>query len=126
MSLRCRTKPFMQRAEKPYRAINYLIDVFVISLIMAFITWVDGYHSKFLSWFVFFLYYLLFEITTQRTFGKMITKTYVVGPRDEKPSVRAIILRTVCRFFYLDLISFLLGTYGIHDGYSKTRVIRKK
>lgn len=116
----------MERTEKPYRAINYLIDIFIISLIMAFITWVDGYHSKLLSWLVFFLYYFFFEITTQRTIGKMITKTYVVSTSDKKPSVKAIILRTVCRFFYLDLISFLFGTYGIHDGYSKTRVVRRE
>ena len=116
----------MERAEKSYRAINYLIDVFIISLIVTFLNWVDGYQSPFLSWFVFFLYYFLFEITVQRTFGKMVTKTYVVGFRNQKPSVRAVILRTVCRFFYLDIISFLFGTYGIHDGYSKTRVIRKK
>jgi uncharacterized RDD family membrane protein YckC len=117
----------MKIAGKSYRAINYAIDLFFISLIVQLFNWMTGNQFITISLItIYFFYYLIFEITIQKTLGKMVTKTMVVDFNDQKPRLRNIILRSVCRLFYLDLISFLMGTYGIHDGYSKTKVVKVK
>lgn len=68
--------------------------------------------------------YAVTEILFQKTVGKFITRTYVVNLKGEKPSVKNILIRTFCRLIPCEAISFLFMENGIHDKFSKTRVVR--
>lgn len=79
------------------------------------------------SFTFFILYFVILESTLGRTFGKMITKTYVIDEHGNKPSIDRILLRTICRFIPFDAFSFLAsGDSGWHDMFSKTHVVLKK
>ena len=70
------------------------------------------------------LYYLLFEGLTGRTLAKYITKTKVVNDKGEKPDFKTILLRTLCRLFPFEPLSFLGSQKtGWHDEWSKTTVV---
>jgi uncharacterized RDD family membrane protein YckC len=117
----------MKTVRKSYLLINYMIDFTVYAIVLGIFEDVTNItFSRLSSLLFFFLYYFIFEVSIQRTPGKMITKTCVVGMNNNKPKLKAIALRSACRLIFLNEISFLFGTYGIHDGYSKTRLIRKE
>jgi len=72
-------------------------------------------------------YYIIIELTTQRSVGKYITGTMVVMEDGSKPQARAIVIRTFCRFLPFEVFSFL-GSYprGWHDSASGTYVVNAK
>lgn len=69
-------------------------------------------------------YYSLFEANTGRSIGKYATKTKVVTEDGEKPSLKAILIRSLCRYIPFDAFSFLgSDANGWHDSISKTKVV---
>ena len=67
---------------------------------------------------------MILEGLTQRTIGKLITRTKVVMENGEKPSSEAIIIRSLCRMIPFDAFSFLGDpSRGWHDTISKTYVV---
>ncbi|SHH52515.1 RDD family protein [Flavobacterium defluvii] len=69
-------------------------------------------------------YYILLEYKTQKTLGKIITKTKVVNFEGNKPDLTDIISRTFCRLIPFDRFSFLFSRNGFHDAISRTKVIK--
>lgn len=113
------------------RFANFLIDLFAW-LIIAFILTLPlnahkemekliGYLILFAS---YFLYYAILEAKFQKTLGKMITKTIVVTYKEEKPTVKDILIRTLFRFIPFDQVSFLFTPNGFHDMLSHTKVVK--
>jgi len=77
------------------------------------------------SAFVYPVYCLIAESLTNRTIGKIFTKTIVVTEYGEKPSFRAILIRSLCRCVPFEEFSFLGSDQsGWHDKWSKTRVVK--
>lgn len=108
-----------------YRLINYAVDLFMVGLIYAFWDLVTfQYLTDLLIAPIFFFYYYYMESRTGQTFGKRITNTVVVDYQGQKPSKKALLIRSLCRLLWVDAFSFLLGPYGMHDGYSKTKVVK--
>ena len=70
-----------------------------------------------------FLYFVVFESLFGKTLGKLITKTKVVMEDGSKPSFTRIMGRSLCRFIPFDGLSYLGGSIGWHDKFSKTRVV---
>ena len=73
---------------------------------------------------IFFGYYFFMESRFQRTLGKFITKTKVVTEDGEKPKYSRIALRTICRLFPFDYLTYLVSTNGFHDFIAKTKVVK--
>jgi uncharacterized RDD family membrane protein YckC len=71
-----------------------------------------------------FVYYLICELTTRRTVGKLITNTKVMTTDFEKPTNSKIILRTLCRFIPFEPLSGF--TYPWHDTITSTCVVKIK
>lgn len=70
------------------------------------------------------VYFGLFESLTMRTPGKFVTNTMVVKNDGTKPDDVRIFLRTLCRLIPLEALSFLWSPgIGLHDSFSKTRVV---
>ena len=80
--------------------------------------------SELIPFIVFFLYYIVMEISYQKTLGKFLTKTKVVSENDTRASYGEIIFRTVCRLIPFDWISFFFKEQGFHDNFSKTKVVK--
>lgn len=113
------------------RFLNFLIDSFVWLVIVFALTFPLNAHNsshRIIGYFIiivsYFLYYTIFEIKYQRTLGKVITKTKVVAYSEDTPSNIDIIVRSISRFIPLDHFSFLFTRNGIHDMFSKTKVIK--
>lgn len=68
------------------------------------------------------IYYILFEATTGRTMGKLITRTRVIDQYGRKPNFKTVIIRSLCRLIPFEAFSFL-GDSGWHDRFSKTFVV---
>lgn len=71
------------------------------------------------------LYYIPFEYKTQKTLGKIITKTKVVTLEGNKPELIDIVSRTFCRLIPFDRFSFFYSRNGFHDAISRTKVIKE-
>ncbi|AWH84696.1 RDD family protein [Flavobacterium album] len=131
-------------ATKGQRLANLIIDfIFRFVLIFAFgmlaglltavgydglYIWIQnpGTWSEYLiEWGLLVVYYLLMEMTTQRTIGKLITGTKVVMEDGSKPPAGTIALRTLCRLIPFDAFSFL-GDRGWHDSITHTYVVDVK
>lgn len=71
------------------------------------------------------LYYFLFECFLQKTPGKYLTKTVVIDEYGNKPSLSAIILRSIIRLVPFESFSCLgdKNSYGWHDRWSDTFVV---
>ena len=70
------------------------------------------------------VYYLLVEVPTGRTVGKLVTKTVVVDEHGNKPSVGQLVTRSFSRIVPFEHFSFLGNTArGWHDQWSDTYVI---
>ncbi|TGD79071.1 RDD family protein [Hymenobacter wooponensis] len=117
-------------ASKTRRLINWLIDDVVILLALAMVVRLISdaeatqWQLRLASLGALFLYYVSGEFFFQRSLGKLLTRTIVVNKRDERPSLTAIVLRTVCRFIPLEPLSMLLNTkYAWHDRLSGTKVV---
>lgn len=72
-------------------------------------------------------YYLIFEATTSRTLGKLITGTKVVNQDGGTPKFGQIVGRTFCRLIPFEAFSFLGTTArGWHDTIPKTFVVKTR
>ncbi len=70
------------------------------------------------------IYYIAFETLFGKSPAKFITRTRVVMTNGRSPSLRAVLLRTGCRFIPFEAFSFLRVTpVGWHDQFSSTRVV---
>ena len=113
------------------RLTNFLIDSFVFFLIALSLTflmrdYLNIDYLKKLLIIIYYLYYFIFEASTGQTVGKMVTKTIVVDIDDHKiPKLLAVLLRTLCRLIPFDFISYFFTANGIHDQFSKTKLIYK-
>lgn len=118
------------------RFVNFVIDFMVIFILYSLIvpvvetllplvnrTELSIYRIGSLVFFVA-LYYIPFEHKTQKTLGKIITKTKVVTFEGNKPELMDIISRTFCRLIPFDRFSFLYSRNGFHDAISRTKVIK--
>ncbi len=78
------------------------------------------------NWFILQpAFYFLFEYAMQATPGKAILKRVVVDEYGNKPSTKAIFIRSMARVIPFEGFS-CLATLGWHDTMSNTFVIRKK
>ncbi len=139
-----RNQLYNQEADKGKRFINNLLDglfsylfMFLIAIVIGIFVGVFSPESVgafednmgfeyFLIIFSTITYYIVFEATTGRTLGKMITKTKVVDENGNKPDFSTILVRTLCRFVPFNALSFLFNDRGWHDTWSKTRVVEVK
>lgn len=121
--------------------IDYLMQLFlavVVGMAAVFIDLLTGTTLAFkvqnmnkiqeylLGFIILAIYYFFFEVFTSRTVGKFITGTIVVTEFGEKPSVRAILIRTCCRLIPFEFLTFFNNSPGWHDTISHTFVVRKK
>jgi uncharacterized RDD family membrane protein YckC len=79
-----------------------------------------------LVFFIFLLYYFLFESLFKTTLGKLVTNTRVVNETGEGPGIGRILGRTFCRIIPFEAWSFLFNDRGWHDSFSGTYVIKEK
>jgi len=126
----------------PIRLVNIVLDILSIYLVIAILMicalsgnddlalWLStltdtGYNL--IGAAAMCIYYIVLELTTQRSAGKYITGTMVVMEDGSKPTVKAIVIRTLCRFLPFEVFSFL-GSYprGWHDNSSGTYVVSAK
>lgn len=69
-------------------------------------------------------YYLLIEVPSARSLGKLITKTIVVDGDGNKASTSQLITRSFCRIVPFEHFSFLGNdASGWHDKWSNTHLI---
>lgn len=77
-----------------------------------------------LAFIISLTYYTILEYSTGRTIAKFITRTKVVTENGEKPNLKIIFIRSLCRFIPFEVFTFLGSeNIGLHDRISKTRVI---
>ena len=100
----------------------FIIVCFVLGAVIAVIGRPEL--AGLISWPVMIGYYLFFEGIFNATPGKMITRTRVVGLDGGKPGFGQLLGRTLSRFVPFEPFSFLGGSSGWHDRWSKTRVVR--
>lgn len=126
----------LQEANKGALVGNIIIDTvcvfFIYYVIEAFYNLVYssllGYYPDIpgiILYLIYILYFLLFEYFMNATPGKLLTKTIVRNFDGSKPSFKRILLRSVLRTFPHDQLSFLFGSVGLHDLFSKTKVVYK-
>ena len=73
------------------------------------------------------VYYIFFESRYRQTPGKMVTNSVVTNSDGSAPSVKTVILRTATRYIPFEGLScFGTPSYGWHDKWTKTYVIRKE
>lgn len=110
---------------KNTRIINLITDYIAIFIIWVLLAVFSGGilgAPIFLS-LILFLYYFLFEVTTGKTLGKMVTKTKVVSRTGSPASVFKIFQRSMLRLVPIDIMSYLFGTaLGFHDILSGTKL----
>lgn len=70
------------------------------------------------------IYYLIFEGIFGTTPAKIITNTLLVNNEGKKANFSSIFKRTLIRFIPLESLSFI--TYGWHDTWSNTNVLKLK
>jgi uncharacterized RDD family membrane protein YckC len=123
--------------DRTTRLVIFLIDLitfFVIVLISFFLLKVfipSSYsiilaYNRLISFVSFFLYYFIFESISDKTVGKIITKTKIVDSETKsKPSIYKVLIRTLARFIPLEALYILLNEkkLTLHDLISKTTVI---
>lgn len=72
------------------------------------------------------IYFFIFEFFTQKTLGKLITKTIVVMEDGSKPTFQDVFIRSLCRFIPFEAFSFLGSEVrGWHDSMSNTYVVNE-
>ncbi len=117
------------------RLINYIIDTFSILLLFNLTLEFLPYIAKYIPFdfemsfdvillIIFLSYYIIFEGITGKTLGKFLTKTKVQSNEGNKPKFINIIIRTLVRLIFIEVISFFSQhPLGWHDSISKTQVI---
>lgn len=122
----------ISKASWKKRLLNFIIDFCTIYLLSQL--WVDlilsieGLNLKtllLLSLLPHPIYYFLFELLTQRTLGKFITRTKVVSFDGRKPTLRSVLIRTIGRYIPFEVFSFVgsRNPSGWHDTLSNTAVV---
>lgn len=134
-------------ASKSLRFANYIIDRIIFYAMFAvvgvllivigelvgsdsIIEFIEGLEDinplidRLITMIIFIVFYMILEGLTQRTIGKLITKTKVVLEDGRKPSPETIVIRSLCRMIPFDAFSFLGNpSRGWHDTLSKTYVV---
>jgi len=134
-------------ASKGKRFANYVIDrivfygiIVVLGILAALIASLLGNESvlnfldslenvnslvdRLVTTLIFIVFYMILEGLTQRTIGKLITRTKVVMENGEKPSPETIITRSLCRMIPFNAFSFLGNSpRGWHDTIPKIFVV---
>ena len=124
-------------AGKPDRLMNFAIDTFIITITSVLFstffmfTYPVAFESGYLAYLLFaiisFLYYSIFEISSGKTLGKILTNTKVINRHNKKPNLFNILIRSCTRLFFFDMHSYLFGyEIGMHDLLSNTLVIKDK
>jgi uncharacterized RDD family membrane protein YckC len=125
----------LKTADKGARLGNFIIDIFIIlifyvTIILVFVVVFSDFTNnhvpelEFLFLVIYLLYYIFLESIYGKTFGKMITKTFVVDKNYKKPSILRIILRTLFRLIPFGAMAFLFNFSCFHDIWSGTRVVK--
>jgi uncharacterized RDD family membrane protein YckC len=117
-------------ASKTRRFLNWLIDTIgMLLLLAALVRWSSSPDAtrlqlRLTTVGLLFLYYAAAEFFFQRSLGKLATRTLVVSRHDQRPSLPAILLRTLCRFIPLEPLSLLFSkNRALHDTLSGTKVV---
>lgn len=127
-------------ASQGARFLNFIIDYFVqfgISFVFgvvvvliggqAGIDFIDSTPSILIGIPLLLGYYFVFEATTSRTLGKLVTGTKVVNETGGKATLGQIAGRTFARLIPFEAFSFLgTPTRGWHDSLPKTFVIKSR
>ena len=127
----------LEPAAKNIRFANYIIDViayyifsYIVGMLIALVgltyLLVDKLSLYAISFVVYFIYYFLFELTTGRTLGKLITGTHVVSITGDNPTKKQVLLRNLSRLVPFEPFSFLGDGTGWHDTWSDTMVVKNK
>jgi uncharacterized RDD family membrane protein YckC len=130
--------PIYTLASEGIRFANYIIDLvviyalnFIVGLILGLLSRGYGVSSGEAYTFgliAIFLYFFIFEGTSQKSVGKLITKTKVVMVDGSKPSLGTIALRTLIRLIPFEPLSALGTPSGQrtwwHDRWVNTRVVK--
>ncbi|MDD3741206.1 MAG: RDD family protein [Bacteroidales bacterium] len=122
-----------QLAHWSIRLFNLIIDMSVIIGIQVLILYslrdvitldYSESFSKIMFAIIAFFYYVIFEYFTGKTIGKFITKTTVLTDGGQKPSLKSIVVRTLCRFIPFEVLSCVNErAHGWHNTLSKTIVL---
>jgi uncharacterized RDD family membrane protein YckC len=75
---------------------------------------------------VYFLYYTILENSFGITLGKIVTGTIVVDEDGNKPTLSAVMLRTLSRLVPFEVFSYFSNSRGWHDEWTDTFVINKR
>lgn len=137
-------KPFepLFFAEKHYvndgRFWDYLIDYIILAVLFSLLTKIGltGALYYIAAYVIWFLYYFLLESLTGKSIGKMLLGMKVLDINGEKPSTKAIALRSLIRLIPIEPLSFIIAEGGWakdhtfhgnwHDKWSKTYTVRIK
>lgn len=114
------------------RFVSFFIDMIIVSLFLLILYVIA--ELQFLSFTSIFLYYLISEINSGKTLGKLTMGLRVVDKNGEKPTFKRMVIRTLCRFSPLDALSFIRYNKWVdcsltgcwHDSVSDTYVVREK
>ena len=111
------------------RLFNFLIDsffflilVFILTLLMKSYLSKEDLYLGLIA--IYYLYYLVCEFMFGQTIGKWLTRTKVVGSDERPPSFWNVLVRTLLRMLPFDFISYLVYSQGIHDKFSRTKLIK--
>jgi len=136
------------KAYRIHRMLNLLVDGMIIEgiytilfSVLVIVAWcatksnekqfdlieiIQLYKHSFLFQFVIaYAYYFLFESISGKTLGKYFTRTKVIKQDRSQLTSKDVAIRTLCRFFPLEIISYIDGErpVGWHDSWSKTLVV---
>ncbi len=76
--------------------------------------------------FAMYVYYIVCEYyLSGKTLGKYLTRTVVVTPAGQPPSLNQVLMRSTLRFIPLEGIILLLKPQSLHDQWSGTMVIEE-
>ena len=119
-------------ASKVARALNFVVDAVARALILFVWNKVSAHDPSGLGVsllrqvVVDFTYCVCLEFLFGVTLGKLFTGTRVVAVDGSRPSLTAVIVRTLVRLLPFEPLSFLFGggpPRGWHDTMSSTRVV---
>ncbi|MFY0625745.1 MAG: RDD family protein [Reichenbachiella sp.] len=109
--------------------VTYIVAFIVLTLLIIFPkkNWVGGESLwptlEVIHYFVYFFYYLLFEMNCRQTLGKVVTRTKVVGEDNSNATPSQIFKRTLFRMFWINLLSGIWSKRILHDSLSETKVV---
>ena len=123
-----------QIASMPTRLLNYVIDQIIFLLLIMGHKYIgininlENLQKESPAVLIYLMllstvYCLVMEIFFSKTVGKMITRTRVVDVDGEKPTFKALLIRSMCRNIPFDNVSYLVFPFGWHDSISNTRVV---